>query len=433
MPLLKYVFLDTNIFEQFQPIHDIDWPSVASCTSVALIIPPIVIRELNEHKDSASRGRLRRKADSTLKELHALSRNPTPIVIRQCVELLFEKREPLLDFVSYGLDEHVNDDRLIASAIAFAEAQGLPAETVLVATGDFGLQLKAEGQPRITCLPIPETYRLPAESDDEEKELRQLQRDLLQLRNTLPDLKLSFPNGKDFCEATIQAQLSHENRIAELIEKERKKYPFLQKTTPAAPAGWMFSLSGPEAIERYNRELETYFADYATWLQHGSTNTNWWALTLKLTLQLSNSGGAPARDAHIDLHFPDGFEVLGSDDLPEKAEKPEPPLRPEEELASRMRLSLPSLDFLHRPPVLGRRPNATVVSIKKSKSYDVRLEVEELKHTETETLPSVYIHFHAFDSAEGFQFSWRAVAANHPRPFSGALHVKLVRLNPIVK
>lgn len=47
----KAVFLDTNIFLHYQPFEQIPWPAVVKASQVLLVIPPIMVRELNKHMD----------------------------------------------------------------------------------------------------------------------------------------------------------------------------------------------------------------------------------------------------------------------------------------------------------------------------------------------------------------------------------------------
>ena len=48
----KKVYLDTNIFLHYQPFDQINWPEVSNADSVIIVFPPVIIRELNTHKDT---------------------------------------------------------------------------------------------------------------------------------------------------------------------------------------------------------------------------------------------------------------------------------------------------------------------------------------------------------------------------------------------
>jgi len=47
-----------------------------------------------------------------------------------------------------------------------------------------------------------------------------------------------------------------------------------------------------------------------------------------LIFAVTHDGTAPADDVDITLHFPDGLDVVASDDTPRKPRKPQPPVQP---------------------------------------------------------------------------------------------------------
>ena len=65
----KIVFLDTNVYLHCQPFYQVNWLDIVGAKAVTIVLPPIIIRELNKHKDTSSRPRVRRRAGATLKKL----------------------------------------------------------------------------------------------------------------------------------------------------------------------------------------------------------------------------------------------------------------------------------------------------------------------------------------------------------------------------
>src|SRR5579872_1197745 len=261
----KYVFLDTNVFEQFQPITDIDWLNLTGGERVTLLIPSSTIRELNEHKDGATRGRLRSKAAVALVQLKKYADQGLPAQIRDGVELNFRPQEPRIDFEAHHLDPKWDDDRLIASAVAFAAEGQLVRELVLVATGDFGLELKLNDQTYVGVLPLPDELRLPAELDSDEKEMRNLQRRVRELESAAPDIVLTFEDDLSYAAVNIGPQPDEKQiEVEEILRQERSRRPFLQGRIPQAMKGWQFTrLSTPEDLDKYNEELDSYFEKLA--------------------------------------------------------------------------------------------------------------------------------------------------------------------------
>jgi hypothetical protein len=425
----KYIFTDTNLFEQFQPITDIDWLSLAKCTSATLIIPAVTLKELNEHKDGASRGRLKRKAASALSALRRYSVEPAPVYVRPSVEIEFRPAEPNINFAEYHLSEGVEDDRLLAAGIQFSIENALDGLSVLITTGDFGLELKAKSQTLVAPLALPEAYRLPPEPDDEEKQIAEMKRRLLQLERAAPGLTLSFQNDAKFAKISVSSSGSVEDfGIKEVMLQERSDRPFLQDHAPTGIVGWQFSLSTREDIEEYNSSLQTYFKKLEEWLALELAWKKWHSLTGKLQFQLNNNGGAPGTGIHADLHFPDGCGVLSEADLPRLPERPKPPLSSKQRILAAVDLfRTPVFDFTLPQLTTPKPHNTRLSSIKKTNSYLVRFEVQQLKHTLTEPLPPVFVHFPTTEEASGFRIEYRIVAANYPEPFEGTLDVEVVK------
>jgi len=141
----------------------------------------------------------------------------------------------------------------------------------------------------------------------------------------------------------------------------------------------------------------------------------WQLLTGELQFLLSNRGGAPGTGIHIDLHFPDGFMVLGKADLTKIPERPKPPVSPDWhplEAFDTLRASLPVINF-ETPGLRVARP--------------VNARLSSIKHTLTESLPPVYIHFQSAEEAAGFGVEYEIVASNYPEPFKGNLDVEVIK------
>jgi predicted ribonuclease YlaK len=200
----KFIFIDTNVFEHFPPLSDLDWLKLAACTSATLVIPQITIRELNRHKDKSERSRQKRRAANALRDLSSWSRSPAPTTIRPSVDLIFWPNEPLIDFHSFRLSPDIPDDQLLASAIEFAKEKQLGPESVLVASADLGLEIKGRTQPSIQMLAMDETLRLADEMDPEERRTKELENRLRQLTSQIPQLSLTIDgDGKNFTERKI--------------------------------------------------------------------------------------------------------------------------------------------------------------------------------------------------------------------------------------
>src|SRR6266536_4948675 len=139
-----YCFIYTNILYHFQMFDQVDWPKILYAKTVSLVLAPIVLREIEKHKDDTNERR-RQWARSVLSKLKALLEGDTPIDqlphVRHNVTLLALLVEPLIDWQGEQLDQAMPDDRILASMLDFS--RGHPSDTVLLLTNDFPLRLKA--------------------------------------------------------------------------------------------------------------------------------------------------------------------------------------------------------------------------------------------------------------------------------------------------
>lgn len=62
---MKYLFLDTNVYLHYMDFEQIDWKSlVCNGDDFTIVVPLIVIREIDKQKDS-SRGKIQGRAKKT--------------------------------------------------------------------------------------------------------------------------------------------------------------------------------------------------------------------------------------------------------------------------------------------------------------------------------------------------------------------------------
>ncbi len=116
------VFLDTMLFQQYRFPDEIDWPRLVGAPEVELVIAPVVMRQLNRHKDASTNPRLRERAARALTRLGALFANGPAAQLRPGVTLRYVTREPQLDFAEHALARDIDDDHLLASVLAFRQA-----------------------------------------------------------------------------------------------------------------------------------------------------------------------------------------------------------------------------------------------------------------------------------------------------------------------
>ncbi len=441
-----YVFLDTNIFLHYQPFDQINWAEVLGLPRVVLVATPIVVRELDEHKDQNRTPKIRDRAQAALRKIEQIALGETPTLLPDGIELEYA-REPTVNFQEYGLRVEINDDHLVASCLSYSHSE--PGTNVALVSGDTGARLKAR-QHEITAISLPEKYELPSALDNSEKEKKKLQQRVQQLENRLPKLELAFANkGNHFSFTLLQPITTTEEEIQRWVTNIKSKYrkrerPVAPKSEPSSGhlpltglnkfqglADNFNNFGGPSAEEftRYNKELDDFYEDYEMYLRECIVNNNLQRRTIRLDLCLFNNGTAPAEDIDVFLHFPDGFDLYDEDDKPQVPEAPNPPRPPMTQTEIMQdRLGLHNSSYRNLSPTyLPGKSNVSAPEIKRSNSYEVSYEVQRLKQHINEPSDPLYVVFDSFESAASFKIDYRINAADLPEETTGSLHAVITR------
>ena len=421
-------FLDTNTFLHFPRLDQLDWPELLQATHVRLIIAPVVIRELNRHKDFPTSSKTRERAATALTILDKWSDDSSPVLIRKFVELQFRAYDPLIDFPAFNLSRNISDDHLIATILE--QRSGADQDPILLVTADLGLKLKAKTH-QISVFQLPANLRLPDEVLPEEKKLRDLEIELKRLRDRLPRVRLVFANK----EQHLKVQMPSSNRpeietfSAAELRAQHPKMQIPKIESSHRPAQFLAGLDGipPEDIEKYNEQLDRFYAEYEKYTSGLRLLCALRGRTVSGSILAVNDGTCPAQNVHVFMHFPDGFELIAEDTLPKEPPKPTPPHKPVT-LAEKMArgLQVPSSLFLHSPhidfaPITGPA-NVSSPTIRRTKSYDVEVSIAMLRHGFAEALDPLYLIFESRASACSFTIDYRIHAANLPDPSVGQLH-----------
>lgn len=419
---MLHLFLDTNILIHFIRFDQIDWNKLLQTKDpVKVVFAPVVIEELDKHKYSSTR-KLSQRAKKVLPFIEKIMEDPAA-----CKYLThFIDRKPTdTTFLACRLDVKDADDNLIASIIEYITAID-KGDSVVYVTNDLGPKLKSKSLNIRTIRPN-EKYLL-SEPDELEQENSQLKKQLFELKNKTPDIQLFFSDDKMLLEVGRPHTLKSKDEIMEQELKDiQAKYPPLEYKESEHPFLFIdrFSLS-IDQVEEYNEELEQFYNDYLDYLSSAYDRMYFESNSIPLQFILANKGTAPAIDIDIDLHFPDGFELLDKDDLPKLKKVPQPPYKPKNRFDIRIASPMANLNSL-----LNKQQGAPSINfsksgptIKKTNSYDVNFYVQSLKHHHHELLYLLYANFEDISLAKGFTSDYRLTAANIQQPVVGQLHVK---------
>jgi hypothetical protein len=328
------ILIDTNIVLHFEPIGQIDWPTISGCSDCILVITPILMRELEQQKIFNRSEGLRERAGRMIDFLVQKMNAPDPIVLRPHVTLHFVDREPAIDFAANQLVREVQDDHYIAGALEYHAATRT---RTFIGSNDGGMALKLRTRP-IDNLRLPETLRLPKPVEAEQRELRDARLQIARMQAKAPVLSLRFPDGNRHLRVENLKAIPHRFAGPAEIRLEHPLLPMPQVPSATQPfdgdlasLGGLrgaFGLKSPAAVQRYNEQLgdfylryEQYAADMAAWLEKLRLST-------EVKIEILNDGSATATDIDVTLRFPPTVTPMRSRDWPREPVVPKPPHRP---------------------------------------------------------------------------------------------------------
>jgi hypothetical protein len=439
---VTFIFVDTNVLLHFKRLEDIDWCAIANTSQVTVVLCPVVIRELEKQKAMHPQGKIRKRAQALASNLYSRLAGTSSPELRPDVRLEFVSHEPNVDFVAHKLRSEIADDWLIASVLGWTSDH--PQSDARLASADMGLLLKARAH-RIAFITPPDSDRLPDPADDEEKQLRELQRELTELKNSQPILSVRFAEGQGHLQFKLSPPLPPD---AEWVESQmhdvRAKHPLLTvPSEPTKPAQVITAVeelqrlllaAGPNAqirwprnqVLRHNEEVTQFYSWYEEYFRELREFDNVHRRIVRFALYLRNSGTRPAEDVDVALHFPDGFSLFEDEDdegLPALPTPPRPPAKIGTfgSLIGQSIANMPPFPVIS-PPYVGPR-NVSSLSIRKTNSYDVEAHVRKAKHGHEYDLGLCIALFDSLDTAKSFKISYSISAANLPKPTRGELSV----------
>jgi hypothetical protein len=415
-----YAFIDTNTFLHYPQPDKLDWCGLLGADRVTLLVAPVVVRELEKLKDTPGSRLSRERAASAV---HWLARiiGKEPREIRTGVFVRLQAHDPQINFNEFRLSEAVNDDWLIATVLEFLQNEKV--QPVLLVTDDIGLRIKSEAH-GISNRQLPDSLKLPQEAEPAEKRVKELEEDLRRLQDTRPRLRLQFKDGKDYFRVRLpDPPVLSGAQVREKLEMLRIKHPKLLATN------FLLSVDG---LAQYNSQLEEYYRAYEKYLAESALFESLKCGTVKLEMILRNSGGAPAMDIDVFMHFPD-IPSLYDDEGLRKAlvapREPRAPMTPRERLATVPQLAAEAIESIAavRPYRTARSatsaPNVGSWSIKRKNGYDVTTHVERVKHYLRVPLRPLFVVFPSSQEAKSFGVDYALIAANSPERTEGTLHV----------
>ena len=256
---MKVLFLDTNIFLQCRTLAELPWRDLAVGDDLLLLIPRPVQEEIDHLKKDGNRRRAdrARKASAFLRKLILSSDNT--ITLREHspkVQVSFSPPIPAGRATSPLLDMSWSDDRILAEVLAYAqEHSAIPAALL---THDTNPMLTAQ-RLNLEFLVIPEDWLLPAEPDERDKRITEMERRLTQYERLAPVIGISVTDGDDKTISSAQLTIRihpdlSQEQIEGLLAMARKRHPIATdfgEVTSAHPPTALGTLASSNILARY--------------------------------------------------------------------------------------------------------------------------------------------------------------------------------------
>ncbi len=431
-------FLDTNIFLHYQPFHQISWTKVLAASEARLVLPPVVVGELDKHKDVHTVQRLRDRAREALRRIRkAILEEGGRLDGTTSVQ--FASALPQIDYDALQLDKAWSDDQLLASIIHHKQTN--PEQEVVLVTHDTGLELKAHGL-GIRAIRLPESLQIPDTADPSRKRIQELEAENRELKRAIPELLLSFVGGSNRWEVPLSRAMMVTPEVARahvahtIVPKFKRRDPadliaqadsFASegeggREVRAGLARFAKSFAIIEA-QNFNTSLDRYFNQYVEYLVAWGEYQNSVRRTWQLPLVVSNVGTKPAEDARVFLVLPDCLVLI-----PELREPTPPPppgsKAPEKGVA-------PALLAGPESTTHSRAPDSFQLKKVRNRADGRELEyqIQKLNHQSESELPMLTVGFASHDEAQSFSIQYRVIAANTPRQVEGRLDVVVRHAN----
>ena len=325
-----YLIPDTNLFLQCKALRELPWHTAfPSADKIVLVLIAPVLREIDGQK--GGQGRVARRARNANSQFGGLL-HANEVLLSQ------EGKNPLVQLISANevrpdlslsdaLDYAQADGRIVGTAVAFKNSR-IDSE-VFVLSNDTGLLLSARqvGMPSFT---VPDEWLLPAENDDENKRINQLESELKRIRSAEPNCVIELGNEKLNFVVERFAPLS-ELQVAKLMATIRARFPQAtdfdspEKSTRSSSIGFLaahwldeFVRATDEDISRYQQE------QYPNWLMSCEKCLKDLHLILErsvklpvITMNLRNDGSRPADQVRVRFYTRGGRLQLKSPETDE--------------------------------------------------------------------------------------------------------------------
>lgn len=439
----KFVFLDTNIFLHFQFFTEIPWNELLKVHSVILVVPPIILKELDKHKYNHPSEKIKDRAKKVTKKLAELLRSKSEV--RSKVKIQFERIEPQSEFQEYHLSKDSQDDHLIASILRFqSETKMSP----ILISNDFSLIMKAHLLD-VEVFELPDEYQNKSEENTDKKKIKNLEAEIIELKNKIPKLKAVFSNGEQklFC-TTLQEKPPTQEDINKQIKQKEEYYKPInlpeEKLGEHNQSVRIESVNSHYFVEfwkakNYNESIKIYLQEETKYINAKAKIEELKSRTIQLDIKLVVEGNSPANEINLFLTFPTNIRVFKDKTPfiePEFVTLPNKPgysddLKPYEPYSSKRLLEMyPNSTEINRHtfstvdfPEISSWATLEKIDLILLKQDRIRYSVLKLSHGYGMPLKPIFVEVENIKKPSSFEITYMITADNLPTPAYGTLNV----------
>ncbi|MBD8084492.1 PIN domain-containing protein [Chryseobacterium caseinilyticum] len=418
---MNYIVLDTNIYIHFIDFDQIDWKNIINDKKdFTILVPPIIIDELDNHKYNKN-PKISKRVKRILPKIEEyLSEEKDLVKVN-----LISKRPSDHIFTENGLNKLEQDDCILASIIEFKK--DVMNDKIFYVTYDTGPRLKAKTL-SIESIKIDDKYLLPIEPDEAEKKNMELEKELSKFKNLSPKIILGFLENEKFLKVSNKNNyIGKEEFIINSIQKIKNDYKYLQKTSSDDSQQNIIKFLdylalSDDQIDSYNVDLEKFYKNYEEHFSSMYDRLTFENDCTEISFKIKNIGTTPGKDIDIDLHFPDGFEIITKDQLPDIIEKPTPPHKPKNRFDHKHTGFNVSI-FNQNIKPLAIKTDLNRPKIEKTNSYNVTYHLQVLKHNQDYIFETLFLKYDDKNEAKNFNIDYKIMIANYPDIVFGKLNV----------
>ncbi len=305
---MKYLLLDTNIYLHYKDFEQIDWATIVNDNDFAIVVPYIVIREIDKHKDG-KKGKIKNRArvvSSKFGNYFLDDEYKGKVKLIQ----IDDPSNGILE--SHNLHRDICDDVIVGAALEYEHK-----DDIIVIAHDKTLLIKAKNAGLKFLPQMPEEYLIAEEKSEEEKEYERCRKELEQLKNRQPKPQITFANGETILRLKMPESVDVDSELEYKMTQIRNAHPHLHKPdvqiddenpldTLCRMATWpQYALYSEEQLEKHNEELNKYYT-YAERYYRFKIEAQKLANELEeLQFIVKNDGNTETGTMNIALRLPD--------------------------------------------------------------------------------------------------------------------------------